>query len=365
MELYFGWRTAVLLSATLVTLPIIAALCKSDINRTANRTLAMLLLVLLGVITPWMIGFAGFYTRWQWLTFLPVAMPLFVPPLAWLYGHALVHDRWPISAWWTLVPGAAHFAVMLAGFCLPLPLKLAVSDAAGPWINGLVAVGLAAGFVAALVTLRRDFRRYAHWLSDHHSDDARYATRWLGRAISILALLFVSWATIDLIDLVHPLGYEGLMPLYCAIAAVMVFLAIEGWRHAALPWPIMSPEEASPQPAPTGHDWAALGERWQEQLRQDEHFRESDLSLARAARLLGTNTSYLSRACNEGLGMSFSAMVNRLRAQAVAAAMQEERSINLLDLALAAGFASKASFNRAFAESFGTSPSAYRRGLGS
>lgn len=364
MEMYFGWRTAVLLCAVLVTLPIIAGLCRSDINRPANRTLAMLLLVLLGVITPWMIGFAGFYTRWQWLTFLPVAMPLLVPPLAWLYGYALVHGRWPACGWWALAPGTAHFAVMLIGFCLPLKPKLAFSEAVGPWINVIVALALAVGFGIALVTLRRDFHRYTHWLSDQRSDDARYATRWLGRAIGILAFLFVGWATINLIDLVRPLGYEGMMPLYCAIAAVTVFLAIEGWRHAGLQWPIMSPDAFVEPMPPPGHDWTALGERWQEQLRRNEHFRDSELSLARAARLLATNTSYLSRACNEGLGISFSAMVNRLRAQAVAAAMPEQPGTNLLDLALAAGFASKASFNRAFAEAFGTSPSAYRRGIG-
>lgn len=365
MELFFGWRTTVLLCAALVTVPVAVALTQATINRVANRTLALLLLVLVGVMTPWAIGFAGFYDRWRWLTFLPVALPLFVPPLAYLYAHALMHGRWPPRARLALVPGAAHFAVMLAGFCLPLTLKEAWAEASAAWINAAVAIGLVIGFAAALTLLAREFSSYARWLGDQRSDDTRFATRWLARAIAALGLLFVGWAGFELVDLVHPLGYEGLMPLYCGIAAVTVFLAVEGWRHAALPWPVMTDDAPDAPPAPSGHDWAALGARWQAELRAAGAFKESDLTLARAARLVGTNTSYLSRACNEGLQVSFSVLVNRMRAEAVAEAMAETPAAGLLDLALAAGFASKASFNRAFAERFGTSPSAWRRGLGS
>lgn len=72
MELFFGWRTSVLLCAALVIVPIALALPQLAVNRLANRTLAILLLVLVGVMAPWMIGFAGFYDRWPWLTFLPI-----------------------------------------------------------------------------------------------------------------------------------------------------------------------------------------------------------------------------------------------------------------------------------------------------
>jgi hypothetical protein len=63
MDLDFGWHTAVLSCAALVTGPIIVGLLMANLNRAANRTLGMMLLVLAGVIAPWMIGFAGFYDR--------------------------------------------------------------------------------------------------------------------------------------------------------------------------------------------------------------------------------------------------------------------------------------------------------------
>lgn len=57
--LVFGWRTAVLTVAAAVILPIAVGLWTSFHGRAAARTMALLLLVLVGVFTPWLIGFAG------------------------------------------------------------------------------------------------------------------------------------------------------------------------------------------------------------------------------------------------------------------------------------------------------------------
>ena len=46
-------------------------------------------------------------------------------------------------------------------------------------------------------------------------------------------------------------------------------------------------------------------------------------------------------------------------------ALEAGSEATLLDLALEAGFASKATFNRAFVQRYGMSPSAYRARLGS
>ncbi len=89
---------------------------------------------------------------------------------------------------------------------------------------------------------------------------------------------------------------------------------------------------------------------------------EPDLSLPVVARRLATNTGHLSRAINLGLGVNFSTWINGLRAEAVARALSEGAEADLLTLAMDAGFASKASFNRAFHARFGVAPSRYRRG---
>lgn len=83
-----------------------------------------------------------------------------------------------------------------------------------------------------------------------------------------------------------------------------------------------------------------------------------------AGRRLGANTAYLSRAVNEGLGVNFNAFVNRMRAEEVARRMKADPAArDLLQLALNAGFSSKATFNRAFRAAFHLSPSEFRRRL--
>lgn len=108
-------------------------------------------------------------------------------------------------------------------------------------------------------------------------------------------------------------------------------------------------------------DWAGLGQQWLAEIESRGWHRDPDLSLAVLARRLGTNTAYLSRALNDGLGRNFSGLINGLRSRDVAAAITGGSRADLLDLAVDAGFSSKASFNRAFRAEFGCTPSEFRQ----
>ena len=359
--LTFGWRTAILVVAVAQIVAIAIGLLRTAQNRVANRLLAVLLFVLAGIVTPWMIGFAGFYDRWRWLTFVPVSITLAVAPLLYGYVHALVTGAEPPRMRWHLAPATAQLLFLAASFCLPLETKDAWSDRISPGYDRIVGAGTILGLLASGLADRRMLRAYRTALAGQRSDDHRFAGRWLGRAIAATLVLLPVWAGYTVWDGVAPLGYTGLMGLYVAIAAFALYLAVEGWRHAALPFPTLDTlSVADPPPEPT-RDWRAQGEAWAATVRAAGWQSDDALTIAGLARLLGTNTGYLSRALNEGLGMNFSTFVNRLRCESVAAALRDGAKGDLLDLALEAGFSSKASFNRAFRDAFGVAPSAYRR----
>lgn len=347
--------------AALVILPIAMGLWSQLANRTANRTLALLLVVLVGVFTPWLIGFAGFYDRWRWLTFLPVAVPLLGPPLLWLYVEALVAGENPKGAGRHLLPGLIQFAWLLGGFVLPLDLKNRWADIAMQPADLVFSVALIVSFATYGAASWRRLVAYRAALAQARSDDSRFAARWLTRALAAGALLAALWTIYALWDLFRPLDYKGLMGLYVGVAAIAVYLAIEGWRNAALPFPALC--DLTPEPSAQERDWAALGQAWWEKIRAEGWHREPDLSLDRTARRLGTNTGYLSRAFNQGLGQNFSRAINALRCEEVAERLAGAPSGAILDLALEAGFSSKASFNRAFRERYGMTPQAKRRTL--
>jgi AraC-like DNA-binding protein len=355
--LVFGWRTALLSLAAAQLLVLAIAIARSPINRSANRLLAALLIVLIGVLTPWMIGFAGFYDRWRWLTFAPFSITLAVGALVWLYVRTVAGGAPPRGAWRHLVPPAAQFAYFSACFLLPEPAK---DDWAKTSSGFAAALGFAATFsfgaygIMSLITLHRYRRR----LADQRSDDAKYALEWLGHVILATLTLLPIWTVYVVWDAFSPLGYVNFMGLYVTIAAFALYIGVEGWRHAGLVFPILAPVQPVASPA---RDWAIQAEAWAERVCSEGWAMDPALSLPILATRLGTNAGYLSRALNDGLGVNFSTFINNLRAEFVGQMLEGGDKRDLLEIGFDAGFVSKASFNRAFKARYGQSPSAYRR----
>lgn len=361
--LSFGWRTAILLLPFLLCLILSLALSRTLVNRSANRALAVLLLVLAGIFTPWMVGFAGFYDKWRWLTFFPVSITLAVAPLLWIHVHALIHGEAPDRSWRHLLPAAAQFGFLFGSFLLPMPVKDRWAESVGLPYELLTTGGTLAGLALYGRASLAELRRYRAALATQRSDDHLYAGQWLSRLLVAVLVLLPFWAVYAVWDMVDPLGYTGLMGLYAGIAAFAAYLAIEGWRHAQLPFPRLAAllsEEGEP---PAGRDWAAQARTWSAQVESEGWATQPDLTLAGLARKLGTNSHHLSRAINEGLGVNFSTFIAAIRSRRVAELIDGGREDDLLDLALEAGFSSKASFNRAFQAAMGMAPSAYRRRL--
>lgn len=359
--LSFGWRTALLLVMFIQLLLLALSLTRALQNRIANRTMAVLLLVLAGILIPWMIGFAGFYDKWMWLTFAPFQISLAVAPLFYLYAYALVTGKWPDKGYWHLAPAALQFFIYTASFLLPFTLKMQWADLAAPAFTWITSIGIMVGLAYYCYASLRLLQNYRAALAAARSDGHRYAALWLGNAIFALALLLLIWTSFLVWDLLSPLGYSGLMWLYVAIGAFALYLGIEAWRHATLAFPPIDSLKAVADTLPPPRDWIELGKLWAEKVKAEDWAADPDLSLATLARKLGTNSGHLSRAINEGLGVNFATFVNDLRARSVAAMMMQGRQDDLLDLALEAGFSSKASFNRAFAATFGTTPSQWRK----
>jgi len=361
-DLVFGWRTALLLTLSVQLAVLATALVVQPMNRAANRILAAFLIVVVGVMTPYTIGFAGFYDAWMWLTFAPFALPLFLAPLLYGYTHRLVRGRLPERWLVHLAPGGAQLTYLAGAFLLPLDAKMTWGDRVdGPWIGPVVAAGVALGLVAYAVLGLRLLRDYRRRLADDRSDDDRFAARWLARVLAAMALTTTVWIVWQVWGLATPgPNYFGFFWLHLSFGVIGLYLGVEGWRHAALAFASLEHADAPPT---IETDWAAIGADVLSRTRAEAWWREPDLSLPDLARRLGTNTGRLSRAINLGLGMNFSTCINGLRAEGVAEALSGGSEADLLDLAFQMGFASKASFNRAFRARYGMAPSAWRRGV--
>jgi AraC-like DNA-binding protein len=366
-NLHFGWRTALLGAAILQCLLLAGALARDLENRVASRFLAGALLVIVGMLTPYAIGFAGVYDRFRWLTFAPFAVPLALGPLLYGYASALADGLAPQRIRLHLLPAAAQALYAGACFLLPDAVKwLWYTGGHRAWVAPMFDAAGLLSLAAYAYAIGGVLKRRRASLADQRSDDDRFSTAWLGRVLmAVLAGLCVKggfwlWSVIaGGIDYVQETG------MYLALAVVGVYLGVAGWRRAALPPPLAAtPEAVSPEPIapePIAPDWPSVARVFADRTRQADWWREPDLSLTRLARRLGTNAGRLSRAINLGLGVNFSSFVNGLRAEGVARALEAGSDRDLLTLAFDMGFASKASFNRAFKARFGVSPSQFRR----
>lgn len=349
ITMHFGaWSTllGVLASQNLV---LAVVLWRSPANRLANRYLALLLVCVAGMMTPFIIGYAGAYDRWPWLTSAPLAVPLAIGPL--LFGHVTALSRNTAIHWSHLIAPAFQFGYQALLFPFPVETKYWWDEHVHqPLLGPLILVAVIASMTFYACVGWRELGTYRNWLIARRRQ-TRPATR-LRAGVVFLTVILVARAAYDLFDLfVRPVDYFDLFVFYILLGASALIIGVLGWRDSSAP--IAAMEESGER------DWHGQGAAWLERLSQEGWWRDPELDLDRLARLLGTNTTHLSRALNEGHG-GFAECLGRLRAGAVARALDEGNEEDLLDLALACGFGSKASFNRIFRARFGMSPSAYR-----
>lgn len=136
-----GAWSMLLLVLGLQILVIACALFAAAKNRRANRLLAGALIVIVGLLTPYIIGYAGAYDTWPWLSFAPFAVPLALGPLLYAYLVRLAEDR-SLPAWHWFAP-AVQFGLM----CLVFPWPVATKDwfdtvVQEPFLSPLLSVGL-------------------------------------------------------------------------------------------------------------------------------------------------------------------------------------------------------------------------------
>ncbi|MEM7052888.1 MAG: AraC family transcriptional regulator [Acidobacteriota bacterium] len=361
----FGWRSGLIALGVVQGAVVALLLLFRRRNRQANRLLAALLALVGLSQMPQILGFAGFYRAYPWLTFAPFEVPWSFGPLIYLYPFRLIHGRLPRRWGWLFLPAVLQFGYYAYHFLfLSLEQRYAANQAyhAGLFLPAetvlsVLSVGLALG-----LSIRR-FRRYQRWLPQEVSDRENYRLPWLRNFLLGLALclgLVLIFEGYNL--LVESLAYVQIYPMHLGVALAIYYFGIEGYRHAEVSYPAM-PMAATPAEAPSREpDWRDRVAPWIERLEAEKLYLDPSLSLASLARHFQTNTHTLSRAINQGLDSNFNDLVNGYRVAAVQARLADPKDdASLLDVALAAGFNSKTSFNRSFKRHTGTTPSAWRR----
>lgn len=246
----FGpWSTTLGLAAGFGAL-VAFLLWRAPGNRAAHRLLAALLLVAVLRLMPYVLGFAGAYDAWPWLSFAPFQLGLAIGPLLYLYLLRLATPALPPRWGWHLLPAALELAYLLGAFALPLGRKMAWNNHVHePWIAPLLDVAGAVSLAAYLVLAVQLRRRYLQWLREHVSDQDARRQPWIGTTLAALGLWLLVSTGFDLYSsVVDKLNYYDRFPQYLAFSAIVLWLGLEGWRYAGHPFVQMATAVVAPRP---------------------------------------------------------------------------------------------------------------------
>ena len=204
---------------------------------------------------------------------------------------------------------------------------------------------------------------YRHVRRAPESEPAR---PWLGHLLLGCAAILLVAVAVDaaylLLQWGEPFDWLQLTEAV-AYSAFLYWAAFTGWTHSLVP------ALPAPRRETYGIDAEALA-RHAEDLRrlvaEDRPYLDPGLTLPALADRLGVGDKELSYVLNEGLGTTYTDYVNGLRVEEAQRRLRDpaHAEAGVLEVGLASGFASKATFNRVFKRATGRTPSAFRAAHG-
>ena len=138
---------------------------------------------------------------------------------------------------------------------------------------------------------------------------------------------------------------------------VVIGVSASFGRAADMTEPENEPVPIAPQATEKDSD---IVDRLEQMFVQDALHRDEDLSLRRLARKLGLPDRQVSNAINRVRGMSVSQFVNEFRIREACTQLRTSKK-TIMEISLAAGFATKSNFNREFLRVIGQTPSDWRK----
>jgi len=332
-----------------------------------------------------MLGFAGWYDAHNWLTsfmfYFPFNVTLLIGPLLYFYFLAITNEDFEFSkkhivhlwlpiGWLILMIG--KLAIDFAGYYPFPPTPAYQFGTRGSWaeLDKTVVFNVISylSFVYYLWLTLVAYRNYRKYADQHFSMLENIDFRWIRTVIYAIAAgigilfiyQFVSW--------ISPLSYQTDWYSYLFLGILIYYISIKGYQIQMVSKPTLHFEQevfvlaeirdADEVKLPDLKEWV---DKVRVLMEQEKPFLQCDITSGQLAKMIGTNTSILSKVINDGFGLNFNDFINGYRTQEVIRRLtaKDQLNITLLGIAFESGFNSKATFNRAFKKHTGKTPKQY------
>jgi len=380
-------------------------------GQAAPLWLALLVGLCALYLTPFMLGYAGWYGEQPYrdiLFYLPLQQVLLIGPALYFYTQSLLNRQFALTKGQALhlLPAALY---LLYSIIVVVTDKLVVGDYYFyanqkdkdllPWYQ---VVGLLHMLFYLALSLRY-YRLYRRLTVNVLSNADEVVFAWIGRYLLVfMGILLLRSGAMIILPAWNSFGRW--FPYYMAFGLLAGYVAIQGYtnntlstlRFAATPLaksakvlpsnttvttPTPAAAAAAPPPPPplevsasnappstalqvpapkttTLPNLAAWQEKLSAYMQAQTPYKDPGLTLMQVAQALHTHPKQISQVINAGFGQNFNDYINQHRIkgveQALAAGQQQQKT--LLGIALECGFNSKSTFNRAFYKVHGQSP---------
>jgi AraC-like DNA-binding protein len=368
-------------------------------DRASDKWLAGFLFLCILYISPWMLGFAGWYDGFtclncrNFLFYMPLQHTLLMGPIIYFYLQTLFQPTLKFRKvdWLHFLPGALYLlwcAVVFVTDRLVLKKYFLMDGIADPDFDSWYVTAGLISLLIYLVLCIRYYRRYKQFILQEASFADAIMFRWVRNFIIAFFIYFLLNFIFHLIPLFGiDVDYVDGWWYYLLFALLFYYIAINGYSNsiearlffvlellsykkrnlltAPLPQPPEFAEDiAYEEVQPAAREITDL-DAWKEKVLHavvtKKAYANPELTLTDLARQLQTNSSLLSKVINTGFGQNFNDFINYYRVEEVKQKLQTEAAgqVTIMSIAYDAGFNSKATFNRAFKKFTGRNPKEY------
>ena len=393
MFFQFGLRSSLLLIFLHGLVYSILLWRKGIINEAvSDKWLSVFLLLCVLYISPWMLGFAGWYDKQPFRDFLfytPMQHLFLMGPIVFFYVQSLLNPSFKFrkKEWLHLLPGILYIVynvVMVITDKVILRKYFFLADGSDrdfdSWYQYV-------GFFSMLfyyIMSMRYYSMYKKLMLQVISYADTVVFKWIRNFLSALLCMQILQIVFFVLGKIDPFfnDYIGSWWYFFMFAIIFYYIAITGYSNSIetkVPFKlnllnykpalylgisqtnktennvyedaeiieIENVQQEKREDSLLLNEWKPKIESL---LKNDKLFEDAELSLTQIAKQLKTNPSVISKVINQGFQMNFNDLINFYRVEAVKEKLNagEQKTQTLLGIAFDCGFNSKATFNRAF-----------------
>jgi len=351
-------------------------------NNKASKWLSFLLLLCAMYITPYMLGYANWYSKKitrEILFFVPFMQVLLIGPVVYFYTKSLLNSSFKISKkdWIHFIPATLYLVYSLVIFItdkLVLDEYYFYADGRDKDLaNWYQVVGLISMSFYLILSLRF-YANYKKLVFDTVSYAETILFQWIRNfMIAFLGILILR----VLFFILNPDWGEFGSQFwhYISFSFVFYYISVNGYTNTVKATVFNHEKqqevnvfqeeekvsEIDSQRNPVEKDIELWKEKLLTLITSNRLYENPRLTLSHVAQELETTSKVVSSIVNAGFQMNFNDFINHHRIEAVKNKLDagEHHTTTLLGIAYDCGFNSKATFNRAFKKSTSLSPKDY------